>query len=141
MVMVAGKKANLAFLFIDESGEDKKLITDALKSANIDAESSERRIKELLKRSRAEAKLKEGAKFKENYVNLLTAIHERGSLFFENIEMKNLPGELQVAFRKFNDSLETGNEELITEKEKLLVLEFLKKNSRRRQNPESGRKG
>ena len=108
---------NLARLYLDIEDEDIEDIDMELKEAGIVPEDSEQKIWELIKKSKAEVKIENGKKLKENFYTLLADIKLK-----LNAGGLNEP-ELATAFRKLE---ENGSADLLDDKEKMLLLEFIK---------------
>ncbi len=118
------KLLNLAQLFFEIDAEDISESTNVwedidkeFEEAGIVPENSEQNIFELIKKSKAEVKIENGKKLKENFYTLLADIKSK-----LNAGGLNEP-ELATAFRKLE---ENGSADLLDDKEKMLLLEFIK---------------
>ena len=117
---VEEKLLNLVEFYLNSDDEPIEDISRELEAAGIDPENSEQKVLDLIKKSKVDLKIESGKKFKNEFYALLADIKEK-----LNLNNLNEP-ELATAFRKLE---ENGAADLLDDKEKMLLLEFIKKKS------------
>ncbi len=120
MALETTKLANLIELGSEVRDEEINYITQVLEEAGNDPEQLEKEILLMLKKAKAEVKVKKGKKLNEEFQALISRI-------------KNFPAELLIqkpelaaAYRKLNNSESIDPGEAIDDDEKMIILEFLK---------------
>ena len=114
---------NLVEFYLDVEDEDIEDINNELESAGINPENSEEKILALIKRTKTELKIENGKNFKKKFYSLWEECKSK----IDAAEIIN--PELAVAFRNLEQN---GSPDLLDDKQKMLLLEFLKKQENRK---------
>jgi len=112
--------ANLLDFYFDPEEEDIEETQEELKAAGVDAEKSGEIILGMLRDKKRELKLEKGRRFKEAFSKIVN-----GMIPFPTDYQFEDP-EVEFAFSKLKDAGDVDKSDLLTDEEKLKILEFLK---------------
>jgi len=111
----------LEFYFTSSMDEDEDIetITGDLKQAGVDAEASRQMALGLIKKAKIDLKIERGKNFKVNFYTLMEKI--------EPYEIEKEQPKLALAFRKLSEDENPDMDEVLDDKEKMMVMEYLRR--------------
>ena len=118
-----GVKKNFLKFYLNPTNLTEEETGEILLETGIDVSATKIKLDNLIKKSKAEVKLKQGEKFKNLYLKLKEVISKSNDKDFDCLDP-----DLKFAYRKLKDNPNLNPDKFLSESQKLKLIEEIIKN-------------